>query len=865
MSDMSHMSEPVSRTAGSESLSTQGDGGLLRRAVFWAIAALVFLAACVAMLAPRAAGPGGLLLLLALAGSGLVFLYMMASGRDGGGGRRPRSRSAALAFDALPDAVLLSDAEGGVILANAALERLAQDAGVFGESARPPGFDRLLGAHPGVSAAVFRLSRAAKRGEFARELLPPSPFGADLQERQFELDVTPLEDGVTLWRARPVDGGEAPMGALAPGDVVEDAPIGFFCAHQDGRIAYANRTLRTWLGANADRPDLRVGHFIAGDATKAIARQRTPGAITRSEITLKARDGIASPALVVTSWPEDPDGVSRSVIYARAGGDAPMGVAQAMGAPKISQPGASLDAMFANAPFGVVKLESEAVLEASIGDANPAFLDMTNGRGGPGARFAGLFVIDDDSARRRMAEGKVDARSPVEALIAQPKDSKLPARYVQIYFAPERAGRLTAYVVDVSERKTLETQLSHSQRMRAIGDLASQIAHDMNNRFTSMQGQVDHLKLRHPVGDPSYDLLSELEQNIASATEMVGQILSYARLEIVRPQVIDVPALVSKNSVWLRQMIHRGVTLETDLHRAPAIKMGQSQLEQAILNLVSNASDAMKNAKTLGDDIADVRGVITIRTGLATEAERVRAGAPDDGRDYAIIEVSDTGEGIPPDMLTDIFEPFITSKADGEGTGLGLATVMGVTKQAGGYVDVDSEVGKGAQFRLLFPACDPAEAEAAEAARVEAARMAAIERSMAETDDLSGVDRILFVDDEEGVRRMAVRMLERLGYDVLQASDGIEALDLLEEHSGAIDVLISDVMMPGKNGVEVLEEGAKDLGDAAVILLSGFTEAYFSDVLERHPKVRFLHKPYKLEQLARAVKAAVKVRLTEAH
>lgn len=842
---------------------------------------MVFAAACVAMLAPREAGPGGLVLLLALAAAGLVFLYVIASGRsmksvlgpttdDHDAGSRIAPDDALAVFESLPDAALVVDADGAAQVGNQAYYALAEDAGVVGDSVRPAGFDRLLGAHPAVGAAIFRLARSARQGVAMRERLPAAPFGMDQDMRRFELDVTPLSGGRTLWRARSIgagDAGGASDDSVGPADALLDqAPVGFFCADGDGHVVFMNQTLRDWLGSGAERPDLRVGHFVSGDGQQVIARKRTADGLTRSEVTLKARDGIAAPALIVTGWPKnDPDGVSRSVVYARAGGGAPMGVAQALSAPTVSQAGVSLDTMFVNAPMGVVRLEGDDPNSATISDANPAFMDMTEGLGNPGEAFSGLFTIDADEDRKRFAAGEAGGNQPVEAvlnLVGKGDNGAGAAgkRFVHVYFAPEKRGRFTAYVVDVTDRKTLESQLSHSRRMQAIGDLAGGVAHDINNKLTAMQGAADELKIRHPIGDLTYDSVCKLEMNISGAAAMVRQLLAYARREIVRPDVIDVPAFVSTHSAWMRQVMQGGLKLEIETNRAPAVKMGPDQLEQVILNLVTNARDAMKgDAKTRGS-VDDVRGTVRLRTGAATADERASAGVPDDGRDYAVIEVSDTGCGIAPEDVAKIFDPFFTKKKQGEGTGLGLSTVLGATEQAGGFVDVDTKVGEGTTFRILLPACDADEAAAAEQAQVEEARRKEVEREVAELDDLSGSDRVMVVEDEPAVRHLAVRTLKSLGYDVIEACDGEEALELLEEHAGMVDLLVSDVIMPEKNGIELLNEAKPHLGDAAVILMSGYTESHYADVFENNPQVRFLMKPYKLDELSRAVKAALAAR-----
>ncbi len=842
-----------------------------RRAAFWGGGAVVFLAAAVATLAPAAVGVTGLVLLLGLAGAGALVLYGVASGQAFSARLRPRAKGpedwrveeTAGAFEALPDPALILDRDGAPRIANAAMRQLSEEAGVLGESARPPGFDRVLGAHPAIAAAVFRLARAARAGERLRERLPTAPFGLDRRSRRFELEVAPLPDGRSLWRARelPLSGGGVEEGQVQPDDLLDDAPIGFFSATPDGRVVYANGTLRDWLGPAANRPDLRVGHFVAGEALRALGRPKpAAGAPVRSEVTLRARDGIAAPALLVTTWPEPDEDTapaavySRSIVYARAGGAAPMGVAQAMAATSTAVTASTMDPMFANAPFGVARLDRGAPEEASVLDANPALLSMTDGAAAPGARFADLFTIDAPEQRERFERAEADAATPIEARLAvKGAAARQSAPFVHLYFAPDARGRLAAYLVDVTVQKELEGQLFHSQKMKAIGTLAGGVAHDMRNMLQAVVGSTYELMRRHPLGDPSYPFLVELEQHVARGQALLRQLLTFARQETVKPEVIDVSAFVADAGVWLRPLVGEKVRVETILGRdVPPVKMGRAQLESALMNLASNARDAMQDQPA---------GLLEITTRGAdhTELADVRLDEVAEGR-YAVIAVRDTGSGMNKETLEKVFEPFFTTKEHGDGTGLGLASVFGAARQAGGHVLAESEVGAGTTFRIYVPACSAEEAAAAEAAAERVAAEAAIAAREEETTDLSGVGRILLVEDNQAVRAFTARMLEAQGYEVLQAEDGRDALETVEEYRGELDLVISDVMMPEMDGPTFLAAARDSLGDAPVIFISGYAESEFNNLLGDADYVHFLGKPFKLDQLARRVKVLLAAR-----
>ncbi|HEY2661589.1 MAG TPA: ATP-binding protein [Caulobacteraceae bacterium] len=493
----------------------------------------------------------------------------------------------------------------------------------------------------------------------------------------------------------------------------------------------------------------------------------------------------------------------------------------------------ALDAFAAAAPFGAALLDGPDPLTATIMETNPAIRALTGGRDLTGASLASL--IEPQSlveAAARIAAGR---SGPVEVRLAH--DTQ---RIGHLYLTRNGDGFI-AYLVDVSEQKQVELQLSQSEKMRAIGQLAGGVAHDFNNLLTAIQLRLDELLQRHSVGDPSHEGLMEIRQTSIRAADLVRKLLTHARKQTVQRQTLELGELISEIEVLLRRVLREDVKLETDYGRnLPLVRADKSELETAVMNLAVNARDAVR---------AQGGGVVNIRTARLTQAEAQALGYQNDrggSGDVAMIEVSDNGPGIPPDVMKNIFVPFFTTKAVGEGTGLGLATVYGVVKQADGWIHVESPPGHGATFRIFLPVHVPVEgAEPAPAA-------APTQRPPAR--DLSGAGRILFVEDEDAVRIVAARLLRARGYEVIEACDGEEALLLAEEHAGQIDLLISDVIMPGIDGPTLLKKARVFLGSAPVMFISGYAEAEFSDLLEDEKGVTFLPKPIDIKTLAERVK-----------
>lgn len=602
-------------------------------------------------------------------------------------------------------------------------------------------------------------------------------------------------------------------------------------AGPDGRVHAANASWRAALGDLKRLP--RNGHAAPG-LFAALARARK-GEISRAAVKV-GRD----------EWPVSvaPLGAGRFLLRLDvAAGEtlritAPVAVVPAAATPPavVSPSGpAVLDAFAAASPFGAAMLEGPEVFGAVIVEANPALTAMTGGKAASGMVFGDLI---DPASRIDAGFGAGEGRAgPIEVRLAHD-----PMQISHLYLA-RTDGRLVAYLVDVTEQKQIELQLAQSMKMQAIGQMAAGIAHDFNNLLTAIQLRLDELLERHSLGDPSYEGLTSIKGASARAADLVRKLKTYSRQETVQREVLDLGEMISDFEVLLRRLLRENVRLDTDYGRdLPLVKADKGQLEIAVMNLTLNAQDALISAKG--------GGKVWLKTAKVTYAEAAALGygGPPMG-EMAMIEVADDGPGIPDAVIGKIFDPFFTTKAVGEGTGLGLAQVFGIVKQSDGWIEVLSRPGEGATFRIFLPVHIPS-AIAPRPVSVPAATMARPRPAR----DLSGNGRILFVEDEEAVRGIAATLLRKRGYEVIEASDGEQALILAEENAGEIDLLISDVMMPGMDGPTLLKKARIHLGDAPVMFISGYAEAEFSDLLEGETGVSFLPKPLDIKTLAERVK-----------
>jgi two-component system cell cycle sensor histidine kinase/response regulator CckA len=376
-----------------------------------------------------------------------------------------------------------------------------------------------------------------------------------------------------------------------------------------------------------------------------------------------------------------------------------------------------------------------------------------------------------------------------------------------------------------------EEKLRQAQKMEAIGRLAGSVAHDFSNLITVIDWHSQFALDEMPSDDPRRDDIEEIRKASALATKLTRQLLAFSRKQVLQPRVLDLNEVMIGMEKLLQTLIGVEITIIT--HLAPDTGMVQAdagQLEQVVMNLCLNARDAMNG-----------RGTLTIETGSAELKTSYSAEHPwvVPGR-YAMLAVTDTGEGMDEETKAHIFEPFYTTKEMGKGTGLGLATVYGIIKQSGGSIEVYSEKGKGSCFKIYFPATVGESADRVPVTPSES--------------ELRGVETILLVEDADAIRGIAHRTLTRYGYTVLVARNGAEALDLHEQYSGRINLLLTDIMMPGMTGRELAKKLQRERREMKLLFMSGYTEATAMNGNDSLSEAAFIGKPFTPEELARRVK-----------
>jgi two-component system, cell cycle sensor histidine kinase and response regulator CckA len=607
------------------------------------------------------------------------------------------------------------------------------------------------------------------------------------------------------------------------------ANIAWAITSVDGAVLDCNPVYRKMAGAKegeaAPPPELA----LAGEPSAAVLYRLTRGAtegVAREE-SFAVGPGIELVAAVrplsngQTAWWFTP----RLSAPAQA---APKSQPVQAAAPPADAP-AAMGEIFRDAPVGV----AFANADGRILDLNPAFARFFGATGTLTGRA--LSELVEASDRPRVNELVAQAASGATNVAqVELKAAGIDEHMGELYASPISGARAILYLVDVTEQRALETKFAQSQKMQAVGQLAGGVAHDFNNLLTVIIGNSEFLLMRHQAGDPSFKEINEIHQNALRAATLVGQLLAFSRKQTMQPKVLAVRDVVGELALMLRRLLREGIELKLEPGQDVwPIHADEAQLSNALINLVVNARDAMPKG-----------GTVTIRTANETVAAPVAFGtAQMPAGDYVRIDVADTGTGIPKEHIGKIFDPFFTTKPVGQGTGLGLATVYGIVKQTGGYITVDSEVGRGTTFRIFLPRhrADP------NTVTVEAERAAGPR-------DVTGQDTILLVEDEEAVRSFAARALKLRGYSVIEASGGEEALEIVKSAKAPIHLLITDVVMPNMDGPTLVRAVKRIKPEMAVIFMSGYAEEAFRRNDENASDLHFLPKPFGLKQLAAKVK-----------
>ncbi len=439
-----------------------------------------------------------------------------------------------------------------------------------------------------------------------------------------------------------------------------------------------------------------------------------------------------------------------------------------------------------------------------------------------------MFVHPDDCARVREALEKLDNPGALEFRFLH-KDGSW--RVVESFgrnlsHLPGVSG-VVVNSRDITERRRLEEQLHHSQRLDAVGRLAGGIAHDFNNLLMVITGHSQMLlEGMHPA-DPARADLEQVVKAAERATDLTQQLLAFSRRQAVRSIVLDLNVLVQDMERMLRRVMGEDIELVTNLNPAlQPVRADPGQIEQVILNIALNARDAMTGGGRLTLETSNVE---------VTETNERGSSGPPSG-EYVVLSVADNGAGMDSEVQSRVFEPFFTTKA--HGTGLGLSTSYGIIRQAGGDIWVDSKPGGGTTFRIYLPAAEQAAEEMA---------LPQLNRG------IHGSETILLVEDEDGVRRVVETMLKRRGYNVLSSASSIDAIAIADRHAGEIDLLITDMVMPGMSGPKMAESLTERRPSLKVLFVSGY-----GDSIGSQAGAAFLQKPFSTEDLALKIREVLR-------
>ncbi|MEM8785468.1 MAG: ATP-binding protein, partial [Pseudomonadota bacterium] len=816
-----------------------------------------------------------------------------------------RRHLSSLALDQSSVACLITGAKGEPLFANGAYERLFRQ-----PSGAAAPLDRLFPEEEAFASAHYRLARQVPEfGRLAEDIPLTKDLRRRLALRdvdairlRLEARRLPFRNDLLLWEVHEVGSGDG--AAIAPAtvnpklaggtSVLEALPGAALVFNDAGTVSFLNDRMHAWLGLDGDIVDQDGPDQARADQHRASERASqdgpdkdgTEGASTLTDAahasfiladdtlpygalsdlatnqgasfraTLRLADGSERE----TDWFVRPLPAASPLAPANpAPGERPqrfylafvseLGSLRALGPhadDKATMTGGGLDGIwqagvFDAAPLGIAILGGDGLVKR----ANAAFRQSANGlaKGKGGVALGDLVHADDRAliakALQQLGEaGDTPLKAPLEARMASAED-----RSAQIYLrsleAQGLAGHVLVYLAETTEQKQLEMQFSQAQKMQAVGQLAGGIAHDFNNLLTAIIGYCDLLLVNHKVGDPSFADINQIRQNANRAANLVRQLLAFSRRQTLMPTVLSLVDALAETKFLLKRLLGEKIDFKLSHDRdLGLVKVDQGQLEQVIVNLAVNARDAMADG-----------GTLTITTKNISKNKLPKLShAPFAVQDYVLIEVRDTGCGIPKEILGKVFEPFFTTKGVGEGTGLGLSTVYGIVKQTGGYILIDSEVGAGTCFKIYLPRYYPTADEVREKAGQEAAKSA----------DLSGAGTVLLVEDEDAVRAFAVRALETRGYTVFEADNGESALEILKERKDEIHLLISDVVMPVMDGPALVAEARRVVPDLKVIFISGYAQDAFDDSVERPEDFTFLAKPFSLKQLAQTVKDRLK-------
>jgi two-component system, cell cycle sensor histidine kinase and response regulator CckA len=829
------------------------------------VAAGLIAAAAGLMLVGRNQAGSYVIFLLAILGMiGVFSLFALAAGVLRISVREASDSVLEHVLERAHEGIVVTDGNGRVLYANAAYRAFSGAIGMH--DVRP--LERVFVGDPDVSETVYRLLKASRDGrQLQEEVRIPAVRGASA--RWLRLRVRPLEAAndpaairkasvwtvadVTRDRERQENVFQELQHAI---DYLDHAPAGFFSMDANGEIGYINATLAGWLGydlAQVGSGGLWLADLLPGDGAALLtALPAHPGEVKTEilDLDLRRRDGRPFPVRLyhkVAFTADAAPGASRTLVLNRAGG---------AGADPLRDAEVRFMRFFNNTPMAIATVDRKGRIARNNALFAHLFHNVLKGEVPPQGRTIRGVVAEGDRGELDKALAAAGCGqggiAPIDAALAG--EAK---RWARFYVTPvEDAERdceaAIVYAIETTGQRLLQDQADQAQKMDSVGKLAGGIAHDFNNLLTSIIMAADFLLDAHKPSDPSFRDINQIKQDANRAASLVRHLLAFSRRQPQHLELLDLGEVLSELSALLRRLIGERITLgpverPSDLW---AVKADQSQFEQVIVNLAVNARDAMPDG-----------GKLILRASNVTAAEsRHLAAKSVAAGEYVLVEVSDTGTGIKPDIIDHIFEPFFSTKEVGKGTGLGLSTVYGIVKQTGGFIYPESTIGKGTTFRIFLPRhvprSDPSTTAQETAPTAGSEQSDRASKAATNPADDTGQGTILLVEDEEGLRGLNARGLTSRGYTVLQAANGLEAVEAFDSYFGKIDLVVSDVVMPEMDGPTLLIKLRNRDPDVKIIFVSGYAEEAFEKNLPEgeKDKYNFLAKPFTLKQLVAAVK-----------
>ena len=836
-------SNTATTLAGDALVAVRGKG-------LWATAALLAAGAIgvFAVLASGSGEPVVLTLMAVLSTIGVFFILAALAGHLRLSDRMTNLEFASGAADAIDDGIQICGRSGDAGFTS----RMFREFLGHSDAGTPRTLEEVLAPEPQAAQALFRLMRAAERGLTRVETFSLTQGRGD--QRWYRLSIKPWTEGaaragvgrLSVWhlsditadRAREAAAASATQSSLA---LYDRLPVGLLVVDDGGAVEHINSTLGDWLGmspASRNRA-IRLSDLVSSDVAELLRTlSRRRGGDTQSiDIDLAGQQGSTVPARLLIS--ERAAGNGRGFVAAVVKRSPDVS-----GLGNLKTPAVRLTRLFDAAPFGIALVGADG----RITNANGAFKRLLLATGPvEGVAVLNLLGREAVGGLRAPIESALAAAiaqksgiAPVEVTVGESGEF---TRRVVMSPLGATAGAGTAdaavlYVMDATEQKTLEVNFAQSQKMEAVGKLAGGIAHDFNNVLTAIIGFSDLLLQTHRPSDAPYKNIMAIKSSANRAAGMVSQLLAFSRRQTLQLEVLQLGETLGDLSVLLNRLL--GEKIDLRIHQGRDlwfVKADRSQLSQVIINFAVNARDAMIDG-----------GTLKISTRNLSERESQKIDQP--GfivGEYVVIDVEDTGHGMKPEVMAKIFEPFFTTKGVGKGTGLGLSTVYGIVKQTGGFVFPESSP-KGTTFRVYLPRHHADNIE-------EIIHQKVVKKDR--TTDLTGTGRVLLVEDEDAVRGFAVEALKRQGYEVLQASSGVEALEVLAASDKPVDLVVSDVIMPEMDGPTLLKELRRTKPDLKFIFMSGYPDDAFKNTLDPDTEFAFLQKPFSLVQLATKVKEQI--------